>query len=228
MTEFHSERIYDPQRRQYSIEVYETDTGEHLFTGPARATIKAAAKAAARQLCRMMDSLAKYTACMILLAACCAAQGSTGVPPSPVDARRDGRAPAETLGSASPPTAIWSARQAPAGALAALTVGGVPLPVIADYTHLRESTRGTDPNYDPAVPGPAGELGEYQITPIFTDEVFRLCGFRPDPHNNDQCVYGLYVWLGYHAPRVGAEGRDQLYELYRRGPSGYREWRSRQ
>ena len=37
---------------------------------------------------------------------------------------------------------------------------------------------------------------------------------------------GIRIWMNYWAPRVGASTQEELYELYRRGPSGYRQWES--
>ena len=88
-----------------------------------------------------------------------------------------------------------------------------------------ESTCGKDPRWK--IPGPAGELGEYRIRPIFIEEVLRITGgkFRIDPFNNISCREGIARWLEYSAPPVGATTTEELYELYRRGPAGYRRWK---
>ncbi len=92
-----------------------------------------------------------------------------------------------------------------------------------DLAWWRESRNGTDPNWRGV--GSAGERGEYQIRPIFIEEVKRISGFVIDPLDNDSCRYGIYVYLSYWGPRVGAGTKDDLYELFRRGPTGYRAWK---
>ncbi len=94
-----------------------------------------------------------------------------------------------------------------------------------DLAWFRESDFGQDPNC--YMIGPANEQGQYRIRPIFIEEVKRISGFVIDPHDNDSCRYGIYVYLSYWGPRVGAQTVDDLYELYRRGPTGYREWKGK-
>jgi len=102
-----------------------------------------------------------------------------------------------------------------------------------DFGHLlyiiwdKESNCGMSELYDPDTVGPAGERGEYQITPIFIREVERLCGRTIDPMNNASCRAGIYVWMEYWAKRVGAKTEEEMYELYRYGPTGYRERRKK-
>ena len=95
-----------------------------------------------------------------------------------------------------------------------------------DYFWSRESSKGTDPRC--RVTGPAGEEGEYQITPIFAAEVERISGYVIDVFDNESCRYGIRIWLKYWAPRVfkGKPTIGELYGMYRLGPKGYREWRS--
>ena len=92
-----------------------------------------------------------------------------------------------------------------------------------DYIWQRESSRGTDPLC--RVTGPAGEQEEYQITPIFSAEVYRISGYRIDVFCNKSCRYGISLWLDYWIPRVftGQPTVEQVYEMYRRGPKGYRK-----
>ena len=94
------------------------------------------------------------------------------------------------------------------------------LPELMDYIWLRESNYGLDPNCWKI--GPAGEYGEFQIIPIFVADVERISGFTIDRSDNDSCRAGIEMWLNHYAPRVGAVTTDELYELYRRGPAGYR------
>lgn len=93
-----------------------------------------------------------------------------------------------------------------------------------DECWWRESRNGQDPRAAPGIIGSAGERGQYQLTPIFIREIARL-GFEVDPYDNDQCRYAAYIYFSYWGPRVGAQTVDELYELYRRGPTGYRAWK---
>lgn len=92
-----------------------------------------------------------------------------------------------------------------------------------DYFWWRESQQGKDPRWK--IRGAAGEEGQYRITPIFVAEVERISGYHIDVSNNASCRVGIVIWTNYWAPRVEAETRDELYELYRRGADGYRQWK---
>jgi len=98
---------------------------------------------------------------------------------------------------------------------------------LLDYVHWRESRYGADPRSRPGVVGPAGERGEFQVTPGFCRDHTRLTGQELDPYNNSQCRYAIIIWLSYYAPRVRARTLADQYELYRRGPTGFRRWRER-
>lgn len=88
--------------------------------------------------------------------------------------------------------------------------------------HWRESRCGEDPACRPGIVGPAGEQGEYQVTPIWCADVERLTGQTVDPYNTDRLRPQIRAWLAYYGPRVGARSPDQLAALYRYGPGGYR------
>jgi len=94
---------------------------------------------------------------------------------------------------------------------------------VLNYFHFRESRNGSDPKCREV--GPRGEEGEYQITPIFIADVFRICGYRINPHDNESCREGIAIWLDYYTPLVAAGTINDLHELYRHGAKGYREWR---
>lgn len=94
-----------------------------------------------------------------------------------------------------------------------------------DEIHWRESRRGADPRSRPGIVGPAGERGEFQVTPIFIADVERIAEFRIDPDDMASCRKGITIWLSHYSPRVGAVTTEELYQLYRRGPTGYRKWK---
>lgn len=93
------------------------------------------------------------------------------------------------------------------------------------YFRWRESRCGRDQRW--RITGKAGEQGEYRITPIFVAEVKRICGYEIDVFDNESCRQGITAWLTYWCPRVfkGQATVADVYELYRRGPKGYRKWR---
>lgn len=93
-----------------------------------------------------------------------------------------------------------------------------------DYIWGMESTKGLDPMWREE--GSAGELGEYRLTPIFIEDVERICGFVIDPFDIDKCRYGIFIWLKHYAPSAGAKTVEQMCELFHLGPSGYREART--
>ncbi len=90
-----------------------------------------------------------------------------------------------------------------------------------DYFWCQESRRGLDKSCWQL--GSAGEYGEFQITPIFVRDVERISGYRIRRWNSESCRKGIRIWLEYYAPRAGAVTVEELYKLYRYGPTGYRE-----
>lgn len=100
-----------------------------------------------------------------------------------------------------------------------------------DWFWWRESRCGKDPRWK--IWGKAGEEGQYRITPIFIIDVKRICGYEIDVFDNESCRQGITAWLTYWYPRVfrqyiesaGPPTVADVYELYRRGPKGYRKWR---
>lgn len=97
-----------------------------------------------------------------------------------------------------------------------------------DYVWWRESRCGMAANYHPHEIGPNGEEGEYQVRPIFRRDCKHLFGEDVDPYHTDKVRYLVFCWLSYYSPQVGANTIDETYELYRRGPTGYREWKGAQ
>ena len=93
-----------------------------------------------------------------------------------------------------------------------------------DYFWFRESRCGKDLRWK--IRGAAGEEGEYRITPPFVAEVERISGYKIDVFDNASCRAGIVIWMNYWAPRVRAKTRDELYNLYRRGAAGYRQWKT--
>ena len=53
----------------------------------------------------------------------------------------------------------------------------------------------------------------------------RLFGTSPPPDDPKAVAGYVKAWLRYYGPRVGAKTVDDLAELYRRGPTGYRRSR---
>lgn len=110
-------------------------------------------------------------------------------------------------------------------------VGGMftPAPTVDIYDHAiamihwQESRFGADPRCKPGHVGPAGEIGEFQITPIWLDDIHRL-GVGCDPWDRDSCRRAIRVWLKHYGPRVGAKDPDDLARLYNLGPTGFRRW----
>lgn len=96
---------------------------------------------------------------------------------------------------------------------------------VLDYFWQRESSCGRNPRAGRGYIGNAGEEGEYQVTPIFVRDVQRISGHRIDPYDNDSCRKGIVSWLNHYAPIVNANTTNELYNLYRRGPTGYRRWK---
>ena len=86
-----------------------------------------------------------------------------------------------------------------------------------------ESRNGTAPNLD--VPGPDGELGPWQVTPIWIADIKRLTGETVDPMDTDATRKQVLYWLKHYGPKVGAETVGDFWQLYRRGPTGYRRWK---
>jgi len=96
-----------------------------------------------------------------------------------------------------------------------------------DYIVLMESRNGQDPGCWPGRIGPSGERGPWQVTPIFIADIERLCGVELDPYDYWQCWDCVEMWLRHYAPRAGCQTIDDIHELYRRGPTGYRDWKKK-
>lgn len=92
-----------------------------------------------------------------------------------------------------------------------------------EYAWDRESSRGTDPNW--RIIGAAGEQGQLRQTPINIEDIYRISGEEIDPMDLERARYGMFIYLQEYAPKVEAESVEDLYELYRRGPTGYRRWK---
>lgn len=85
--------------------------------------------------------------------------------------------------------------------------------------------RPTHPTNPPArETSERGEPGEYHTPQAFLAEAERISGFAADPNDPEQCRHAAYVYLRYYAPRVNAQTREQLRELYLRGAPAYRQW----
>ncbi|RLF48909.1 MAG: hypothetical protein DRN20_03475 [Thermoplasmata archaeon] len=96
---------------------------------------------------------------------------------------------------------------------------------ILNYIWMRESYYGRDPKCK--LIGKHGERGEYQITPIFIEDVKRISGYTINPYDNQSCRKGIKIWLKHYIPLTDARTKEEIYELYRRGLTGYKRWRER-
>lgn len=103
------------------------------------------------------------------------------------------------------------------------------------YIRGQESTDSLDPLC--RVMGPDGEQGNYGIREIFVADVIRISSYVIDPWDDASCEKGIRIWFDYWAPKVCPQNLEHpgrpgsirdLYELYRRGPMGYRRWRQAQ
>ncbi len=134
-------------------------------------------------------------------------------------------------GSARRPRQMGGPRQAPGPKTQADVRGprpaGRPYGLAVAEIHRRESRCGRDPKSRRGIVGKAGERGEFQVTPIWQRDCRRLFGVWPDPYDLDQVRRLIPAWLAHYAPRVGAVTVDDMCELYRRGPTGYRKWQRR-
>lgn len=143
--------------------------------------------------------------------------GRTSVPEAPVPPRGPSGHLLPTQGS----VAVASENRRPGRG----RPRSVVCPDLLDMIWWRESRRGTDPRCRRGIVGPAGERGAYQITPIFEAEVRRLGGGPIDVYDDASCRAAITRWLRYWIPRVGASTLAEAYQLFRRGPNGYRRWR---
>ena len=112
-------------------------------------------------------------------------------------------------------------------------VMGLPMPTgdklytaAAIEIYRRESSLGLDPKARPGVIGPDGERGPFQVRPIWYRDIKQLFGEEVDPDDTNRTWWQVWRWLEYYGPRVGATTVDDLYEMYRRGPTGYEEWKN--
>jgi len=94
-----------------------------------------------------------------------------------------------------------------------------------DYIVWAESRNGTDPNCQPGIVGPAGELGPWQVTPIYVADIKRLTGEVLDPYDCQACREAARVYLQHYMRYVAVETICDAHELYRRGLTGYRNWK---
>ena len=98
-----------------------------------------------------------------------------------------------------------------------------PYDAICDYIRERESAGATVEQI--MNPGPRGELGPWQVTPIWIADIERLFGEKVDPFDAERTRRHVRLWLKYYAPRAGAETKEDMHELYRMGLTGYRRWK---
>ena len=87
---------------------------------------------------------------------------------------------------------------------------------VLDRIHARESSRGLA---DTSRPGPAGEMGEYQVTPIFIADVRRITGRAFDPYDPNDTRRAIIAWLTHYLGPAGHADPARCYRAYRYGPS---------
>lgn len=127
---------------------------------------------------------------------------------------------AAVAGSAAPSRPLLLSPGRPAGG------GTIPLSVYiqaVDRIWHQESRRGQDPRAARGIVGEHGELGERQVRPIWREDVERLTGLKCDPYNADRVRYQTLVWLQHYALDAGATTVDDLCDMYRLGPTGFRD-----
>jgi len=91
------------------------------------------------------------------------------------------------------------------------------------YILWRESKCGGDPDSAPGWIGPAGERGPWQIRPCFERECERLGWGRPPVDDLVGCVPHVRAWLLHHGR--GCKTIQDFRNLYRMGPTGFRQWK---
>lgn len=94
---------------------------------------------------------------------------------------------------------------------------------LLNYVWERESSCGTDPKR--LLQGPAGELGDYQITPIFVEDVKRL-GYEVDRLDPESSRFAAMLWIDHYSKKIPdweSLPIETQYELYRRGYKGFKE-----
>ena len=95
---------------------------------------------------------------------------------------------------------------------------------VLDYFWHRESRCGKDKRWK--LPKATGEVGEYQIRPIFITDVERISGYTIDPMDNISCRKGIQIWLDHYVPLIDKDmGIEDQYEMYNRGYAGYKRWK---
>ena len=92
--------------------------------------------------------------------------------------------------------------------------------------HGQESNFGSDKTC--LVRKPTGEIGEFQIRPIFERDIKRITNgrFAVNPSNSGSSRVAVYIWLKHYLPRAEKRhGRrmttEEVLEMYRTGYSGY-------
>lgn len=91
------------------------------------------------------------------------------------------------------------------------------------YFWWRESRCGQDPNSKPGMVGPAGEQGEYQLTPIFIQDVWNRWQYPVNPLDNRSCIIAITLWLSHYGRLADVKTPDEYYKLYNLGYKGYME-----
>ena len=92
-------------------------------------------------------------------------------------------------------------------------------PLTLSYIKAKESQGATADQL--RTPGVAGELGPYQITPIFCDDHKRRTGNELNIFNPPNVHISIMLYIEHYAPSRNITTIGEAYDLYRLGPTGY-------
>ena len=71
-------------------------------------------------------------------------------------------------------------------------------------------------------PGLSGELGIYQITPGFIQDITQWTGEDLDPHDRVKVEKAIIIWLDHYCSRINIDTIGPAYLVYNLGYKGYK------
>jgi len=94
-----------------------------------------------------------------------------------------------------------------------------PWAEVVDYICAQESRRG---KADTSRPGPASEMGRFQLTPIWLADLARIRGRAVDPYTQDANEIHLAItdWLTHYLGPAAWQDPERCYRAFRYGPKG--------